>query len=163
MKTIQEFLIDILRSTQLYEMAENQSNCEKNVKSQIRNILENLTLINYFNISGLPTTNINHWKSELSSAIYNAADFNIKKDRSIGRRQRIVKRSFEDRDAKEYKNILWVVLPKFVYEKETQSYNDHFDEWLDQAILRTINQLDVIIELIVNKNVNQIRNWIKEL
>lgn len=66
MKTIQEFLIDILRSTQLYEMAENQSNCEKNVKSQIRNILENLTLINYFNISGLPATNINHWKSELS-------------------------------------------------------------------------------------------------
>lgn len=63
MRTLQEFFIDALRSTHLYEMAKSQDKCEKTVLSQLNNILENIILLNYFKISELPSLNIEHWKN----------------------------------------------------------------------------------------------------
>lgn len=163
MKTLQEFLIDILRNSYIYEMAEKQSECENIVKSQLKNILENLTLINYFGISRLPTTNIRHWKNELIAAIFNAADFNVKKDRSEGRRIRIVKRVFDEKDMKDYDRIYNRIFQKFDKENETQQSNKNFNEWLDQAILATINQIDDIMDLIVKQNNQKIKEWVEKL
>lgn len=164
MRTIQEYLIDILRSTRLYEMTESQRECENTVRSQIWNILENLTLINYFKVSQLYTTNIEHWKDELVAAIFNASRFKPKKDSSEGRRRRIVKRIFDEKDVWDYNRVYDSVQAKFYKESETQyPDNSNSDEWLDEAVLNTIGMMEDILELIVKQNTRSIKDWIQIL
>lgn len=164
MKTLTEYLIDILCSSHIYEMAENQKECERIVASECRNILENLTLINYFRISELYTTNIGHWKKELTSSLYNASDFKVKKDTSIGRRYRIVRRAFDEKDMKDYDRVFRRVETKFLEEKETQ-YPDMSDTegWIDEAIICTINQIDDVVDVIAKNDSLEIKKFVNNL
>jgi hypothetical protein len=143
-------------------MAKRQSECEDQIRSQRLNIVENLVLLNYFKISGLPTTNINHWKAELKAAISKASDFKMKNDNSIGRRQRIVSRVFNQEDMTDYKMTYNRAENKFYDEKETQ-YPDNKEsvEWLDEAVIATINQMSDIQELIVKYDMAEVNNWLK--
>lgn len=163
MRTLREFLIDTLTNTQLFEMAKNQQKCEDTVRSQINNIRENLSLILYFNISKLQTINLKHWKHELAINLLNAANFNVKKDKSIGRRKRIVERVFDEEDFKDYEIFNDCVFIKFDDEKEVQQGNPMYQQWLDQAIISSINLTDEIIDLIANRNINQIKSWVNKL
>ena len=161
MRTLREILIDTLMGTRLYEMAENQSKCENIVKSQCRNILENLILLNYFKISGLYTTNMNHWKNELCTAVYNAGDFQIKKDKSTGRRERLIKRAFDEKDMNDANRLEHRMEHKMDVEKETQyDYNPKSKEWLGEAIVSALNQMNDIQQLIVYNSWNNIKSWI---
>ena len=169
MKTILEYLIDGIRSTYLYEMAKNQDKCEDIVDSQFNNIIENLVLIHYFRISELPTYNINHWKKELRTAIYNAYKFRIKNDNSEKRRERLVKRVFDENDSKDYNEIRYKILPKIKEESETlwkrsSTFSSaQLRDWLDEAIISSINQMDDIIELIVKHDPEITENWVEKL
>lgn len=164
MKTLQEYLIDCLRSTYIYEMSERQKDCEDTVKSECRNILENITLINYFRISELHTTNIGHWKDELDTAIRNAWSYKMKKDNSEGRRRRITNRAFEEKDMHEYNEIYDRVVGKFRKENETMyPSNKQSAEWLDEAIRRTMSQIDTIKELIIKRDHNGLYRFINKL
>ena len=163
MRTLRELLIDTLTNTQIFEMAKNQQKCEDTVRSQINNIRENLSLILYFNISKLQTINLKHWKHELAINLLNAANFNVKKDKSIGRRKRIVERVFDEEDFKDYEIFNDCVFIKFDDEKEVQQGNPMHQQWLDQAIISAINLTDEIIDLIANRNINQIKSWVNKL
>ena len=170
MKTILEYLIDGIRSTYLYEMAEDQSRCEDRIRYQSYNILENLVLIHYFRISGLPTYNIEHWKDELETAIYNASRFELKKNNSEKRRERLVRRVFDEKDMKKYDSVYHNVYMKISKEKETLWKDNNTSipksqlrDWLDEAIISSINQMDDIIELIVKHNPEKVENWVEKL
>lgn len=164
MKPLQEYMTDMLRSTHMYEMAKSQDKCEECVRGQCDNILENITLINYFRISELYTTNIGHWKDELTGAIYNASKFNLKGNNDITRRLRLVDRVFREEDMCVYDNVVYRVELKFKREEETQ-YKTHKDavEWLDKAVLRTISQIDTIKRLIAEKNTQKISHFVGQL
>ena len=164
MRTLREILIDALMGTHLYEMAENQSKCENNVKSQCKNLLENLILLNYFKISKLPSLNINHWKTELCMAIYNAGDFQVKKDKSIGRRERLIKRAFDERDMTDARQLERRMEQKMDIEEETQYYsNPNSKEWLGEAIVTAINQMSDIQKLIAYNSWNEIKKWVNNI
>ena len=161
MKTLQEVLIDALRSTRLYEMAYSQNKCEDMIAAQCDNILENLVLLNYFKVSKLDSLNIQHWKEELDTAIYNAGKFRLKDNNSTKRRERLVNRVFIIEDMNIPKEILKRVKKKLRKESETQ-YPEHPNskEWLGEAIAALLNQLDDIKHLIVNFDDVQIENWV---
>lgn len=145
MKTLEEYLIDYISHTHIYEIAKSQDKCKDVVRSECKNILINLTLINYFGISELYTTNIEHWKDELETAINNASDFTVKKDKSVSRRRRIVDAVFEEEDMYKYDRIFHRVYRKFEKEKEAQYPDNPLSaEWLDAAIKLTIDQLGVV-------------------
>ena len=164
MRTLKEFLIETLMETPLFEMAENQSKCENNVKSQCQNILENLILLNYFKVSELYTTNISHWKNELCTSIFNAGDFQVKKDKSVRRRERIVKRAFDERDMYNAKVLENRIERKMDLEKEAQyDSNPKSKEWLGEAISMTLNQMQDIEALIVYNSWNEIKQWINKI
>ncbi len=164
MRTITEYLINLFRSTRLYEMARSQQECEDRVSSQTKNILENLVLIIYFGISDFHTININHWKEELIISILNAADFRPKKDNSISRRARIVERTFKKDDMWDYDQIYSRIQKKFYDEKETcWPENKESQQYLDQAILGTISYMDDIVDLIVKYDLISIKEWVKKL
>ena len=160
MRTLKEFLIETLMETSIFEMAENQSKCEDNVKSQCKNILENLILLNYFKVSELYTTNISHWKNELCTSIFNAGDFQVKKDKSVKRRERIVKRAFDDRDMYDAYMLAHRIERKMDLEKEAQyNSNPKSKEWLGEAIAMALNQLQDVEALIVFNSWKEIKQW----
>lgn len=164
MGTITDYLIDLLRSTRLYEMARSQQECEDRVSSQTKNILENLVLIIYFGISNFHTININHWKEELIVSILNAADFRPKKDNSISHRTRIVERTFKKDDMWDYDQIYSRIQKKFYNEKETcWPYGNDSQYYLDQAILGTMMRMNDIVDLIVKNNLISIKEWVKKI
>lgn len=160
MKTLTEYFIDGLRSTRLYEMAKNQSDCEDIVRSECTNILENLFLLNYFEISKLPTRNIAHWKDELETSITNAGKFKVKQDNSTNRRSRIIERVFNEEDMRDYDMVYKTIIRKVYKEKETQhNTNNNSESWIDEAIIATINMMDDIEALIVEHSFIETMKW----
>lgn len=161
MRTLQEFFIDALKNTRIYEMAYSQSKCEDMIASQCDNILENLMLLNYFNVSGLGTLNMQHWKDELDTAIYNAGKFQLKGNNSLKHRERVVNRVFNNEDMKDAEFILKRVNKKLRKEEETQyNSNPNAKEWIGEAIAALLNQIDDIKQLIINFDDIQTEKWI---
>lgn len=164
MKTLREYLIDLYTSIPLYEMAEQQKECERRVKSYLHQIIENTALVAYFCISGLHTTNLGHWKNELIAALWNACNFKLKGDNSTPRRKRLIARCFNEVEARNTMLIEGTIKAKFRTEQETgYRTNKNVEEYIGETVAVVKNMMDDIEELLVGGIYDDIEEFVDSM
>lgn len=161
MKTLLEYIIDVLTSTRIYEMAEQQKDCERRVKSYLDGIIENALLLTYFGITKRHTTNTNHLKNELVAAVWNAGHFTLKQNNGAERRRRLVARCIKEREADTYQYIREIMKYKFSEEEETGFDVMRYNDSVEETVVAVQNQMKDFAELIVNGNIYSIQEYVR--
>ena len=78
MKSIKEYILDVIQESYVFEMAYNRKEIKKRVEALINQIIENWCLIKYCSLYDKNNTNKYHWKQELKAHLYNIYEMKIK-------------------------------------------------------------------------------------
>ncbi len=78
MKSIKEYILDVIQDSYVFEMAYNRKEIKKRVEALINQIIENWCLIKYCSLYDKNNINKYHWKQELKAHLYNIYEMKIK-------------------------------------------------------------------------------------
>lgn len=155
-KALQNFLVEQLEKTHLYEMAYNRSRYIDEVDNLLKQLIENWCLIRYCTISGEKQELKNHWKQELKAHIDNLAKMSVKVDKTKTTRFALI-------DQPESKNVDWiiqVISMKFDEENIDVNLSD-----VEEAATDLVEYgLDELVEIICAKyNYNNIKDYVNSI
>ena len=78
MKSIKEYILDVIQESYIFEMAYDRKELKKRVEALTNQIIENWCLIKYCTLYDNENRNKNHWKQELRAHLYNIYEMKIK-------------------------------------------------------------------------------------
>lgn len=145
MRSLKEFLIEMLSKTQLFEMAYNRKDFIRTCDNFHKQIVENWCLVKYCNLYDKQNLNLNHWKYELYSHCDNLYRMQIDSDK-----YKAIKHSFiKNNELDDYKTVELTTCKKFEYEGiETNSkYREVVEMFIEYGV-------EKIMRLISNKKSN---------
>lgn len=78
MKSIKEYILDVIQESYIFEMAYDRKEIKKRVEALTNQIIENWCLIKYCTLYDSNNRNKYHWKQELKAHLYNIYEMRIK-------------------------------------------------------------------------------------
>lgn len=78
MKSIKEYILDVIQESYIFEMAYDRKEIKKRVEALTNQIIENWCLIKYCTLYDNENRNKYHWKQELKAHLYNIYEMKIK-------------------------------------------------------------------------------------
>ena len=78
MKSIKEYILDVIQESYIFEMAYDRKEIKKRVEGLVNQIIENWCLIKYCSLYDNNNTNKYHWKQELKAHLYDIYEMKIK-------------------------------------------------------------------------------------
>lgn len=131
---------------------------------QIENILPQFIthwcLIKYAKLSNTNIEVINHWKRELLNWLYNMSKLSMKGKDNIDVRKKAIYEVFDILDLNsDPLAVKFTIISKF--EDENIDINNNII--VDDVITQCINETEIFIHLIANKNIQDIKNYVKSL
>ena len=152
MAKLQEYLIEKLSRTTLFEMALDRADYARLSSNMTEQIVENWCLIRYCTLYDPTNQNKTHWKQELDSYCYRLFRTVTKNDK-----QRILKQVWiGDNELNQPENVMQWMQRKF----RIEHINDRQQQ--ERVCEDFSNQLEHIIYLISGKNYQELYRYIDE-
>lgn len=158
MKSIKEYIFDVIQESCIFEMAYDRKEIKKRVEALINQIIENWCLIKYCSLYDKTNTNKYHWKQELKAHLYNIYEMKIKGGNAKTKYNLISEIIYDKKDITTSSKISSIIRVKFRTENII-IHNDICDS--------CIENLKYIIELISNNenddNTDKIYDYVEQL
>lgn len=158
MKSIKEYILDVIQESYIFEMAYNRKEIRKRVEALTNQIIENWCLIKYCSLYDKTNTNKNHWKQELRAHLYNIYEMKIKGGNAKTKYNLISEIIYDKKEITSSSKIASIIRIKFRNENII-IHNDICDLCIDN--------LNYIIELISNNenddNTDKIYDYVEQL
>lgn len=167
MKSLGRWITDTLLQSSIMEQAVRRSKFCDRVVSQADNVIENWCMIRWAGMSGdeRPTRCIDHWKSELITAMLPLC--NCKLVKGMDKRSAVEDAIGEmfgnyhkDRD-EAFEYIYNIIQTKMEKEKCHINYDNH-DE-VESLVNDFINEIDIIFGFIIKSDVDGMKKYIRLL
>lgn len=78
MMSLKEYILEVISNSYVFEMAYDRKELKKRVESLLNQIIENWCLVRYCSLYDKNNININHWRRELQSHLFNIFEMSIK-------------------------------------------------------------------------------------
>lgn len=157
-KSNMETLLDKRSNDLLLEFALPRKKVKGRISNMLPQIIENWCLIKYSNINNINNNLVNHWKNELSAHLNNVSRLQIKENDSFDNRKTLLNSIIIEEDLTDVNVIDMIICSKFVKENISIDSKEY-----GNVIIDFINNINIIVDLICNKNRDLILNYIKEL
>lgn len=158
MKSIKEYILDVIQESYIFEMAYNRKEIRKRVEALTNQIIENWCLIKYCSLYDKTNTNKNHWKQELRAHLYNIYEMKTKGGNAKTKYNLISEIIYDKKEITSSSKIASIIRIKFRNENII-IHNDICDLCIDN--------LNYIIELISNNenddNTDKIYDYVEQL
>lgn len=158
MKSIKEYLLNVIQESYIFEMAYDRKEIKKRVEGLINQIIENWCLIKYCSLYDNNNIYKHHWKQELKAHLYNIYEMTLKGGNAKTKYNLISEIIYDKREITTSSKISSIIRIKFRTEN-ISIYNDICDLCIDN--------LNYIIELISNNenddNTDKIYDYVEQL
>ena len=158
MKSIKEYLLNVIQESYIFEMAYDRKEIKKRVEGLINQIIENWCLIKYCSLYDNNNTNKHHWKQELKTHLYNIYEMTLKGGNAKTKYNLISEIIYDKKEITTSSKISYIIRIKFRTENII-IHNDICDLCIDN--------LNYIIELISNNenddNTDKIYDYVEQL
>lgn len=158
MKSIKEYILNVIQESCIFEMAYDRKEIKKRVEGLINQIIENWCLIKYCTLYDNENKNKYHWKQELKTHLYNIYEMKIKGGNAKTKYNLISEIIYDKKEITTSSKISSIIRIKFRKENII-ILNDICD--------LCIEDLNYIIELISNNenddNTDKIYDYVEEL
>ncbi|MBP3614032.1 MAG: hypothetical protein J6J37_04535 [Bacteroidaceae bacterium] len=158
MKSIKEYILDVIQESCIFEMAYDRKEIKKRVEGLINQIIENWCLVTYCSLYDKNNTNKYHWKQELRTHLYNIYEMKIKGGNAKTKYNLISEIIYDKKEITTPSKISSIIRIKFRKENII-IHNDICDLCIDD--------LNYIIELISNNdnddNTDKIYDYVEQL
>lgn len=158
MKSIKEYMLNVIQESYIFEMAYNRKEIKKRVEALTNQIIENWCLIKYCSLYDKTNTNKYHWKQELKAHLYNIYEIKIKGGNAKTKYNFISEIIYDKKEITTSSKISSIIRIKFRNENII-IHNDICDLCIDN--------LNYIIELISNNenddNTDKIYDYVEQL
>lgn len=158
MKSIKEYILDVIQESCIFEMAYDRKEIKKRVEGLINQIIENWYLIKYCTLYDDGNRNKYHWKQELKAHLYNIYEMKIKGGNSNTKYNLISEIIYDKREITSSSKISSIIRIK-CRKENINIYNNICD--------LCIEELTSIIKLISNNetddNTDKIYDYVEEL
>lgn len=158
MKSIKEYMLNVIQESYIFEMAYNRKEIKKRVEALTNQIIENWCLIKYCSLYDKTNTNKYYWKQELKAHLYNIYEMKIKGGNAKTKYNLISEIIYDKKEITTSSKISSIIRIKFRNENII-IYNDICDLCIDN--------LNYIIELISNNenddNTDKIYDYVEQL
>lgn len=158
MKSIKEYMLNVIQESYIFEMAYNRKEIKKRVEALTNQIIENWCLIKYCSLYDKTNTNKYHWKQELKAHLYNIYEMKIKGGNAKTKYNLISEIIYDKKEITTSSKISSIIRIKFRNENII-IHNDICDLCIDN--------LNYIIELISNNenddNTDKIYDYVEQL
>lgn len=158
MKSIKEYILNVIQESYIFEMAYDRKEIKKRVEGLINQIIENWCLIKYCSLYDNNNINKHHWKQELKAHLYNIYEMKLKGGNAKTKNNLISEIIYDKKEITTSSKISSIIRIKFKTEN-ISIYNDICDLCIDN--------LNYIIELISNNenddNTDKIYDYVEQL
>lgn len=158
MKSIKEYILNVIQESYIFEMAYDRKKLRKRVEALTNQIIENWCLVTYCSLYDKNNTNKNHWKKELKAHLYNIYEMKIKGGNAKTKYNLISEIIYDEKEITTSSKIASIIRIKF-REENIIIHNDICDS--------CIENLNYIIELISNNenddNTDKIYDYVEQL
>ena len=158
MKSIKEYILNVIQESYIFEMAYDRKEIKKRVEALTNQIIENWCLIKYCSLYDKTNTNKYHWKQELKTHLYNIYEMKIKGGNAKTKYNLISEIIYDKKEITTSSKISSIIRIKFRKENVI-IHNDICDS--------CIENLNYIIELISNNenddNTDKIFDYVEQL
>ena len=158
MKSIKEYILNVIQESYIFEMAYDRKEIKKRVEGLINQIIENWCLIKYCSLYDNNNINKHHWKQELKAHLYNIYEMKLKGGNVKTKYNLISEIIYDKKEITTSSKISSIIRIKFRTEN-ISIYNDICDLCIDN--------LNYIIELISNNenddNTDKIYDYVEQL
>ena len=113
MKSIKEYILDVIQESYIFEMAYDRKELKKRVEALTNQIIENWCLIKYCTLYDNENRNKNHWKQELRAHLYNIYEMKIKGGNATAKYNLISEIIFDKREITTTNKISLIIRNKF--------------------------------------------------
>ena len=158
MKSIKEYILNVIQESYIFEMTYDRKEIKKRVEGLINQIIENWCLIKYCSLYDNNNINKHHWKQELKAHLYNIYEMKLKGGNVKTKYNLISEIIYDKKEITTSSKISSIIRIKFRTEN-ISIYNDICDLCIDN--------LNYIIELISNNenddNTDKIYDYVEQL
>ena len=158
MKSIKEYLLNVIQESYIFEMAYDRKEIKKRVEGLINQIIENWCLVKYCSLYDNNNINKHHWKQELKAHLYNIYEMTLKGGNAKTKYNLISEIIYDKKEITTSSKISSIIRIKFRTEN-ISIYKDICDLCIDN--------LKYIIELISNNenddNTDKIYDYVEQL
>ena len=158
MKSIKEYLLNVIQESYIFEMAYDRKEIKKRVEGLINQIIENWCLVKYCSLYDNNNINKHHWKQELKAHLYNIYEMPLKGGNAKTKYNLISEIIYDKKEITTSSKISSIIRIKFRTEN-ISIYKDICDLCIDN--------LKYIIELISNNenddNTDKIYDYVEQL
>lgn len=158
MKSIKEYILDVIQESYIFEMAYDRKELKKRVEALTNQIIENWCLIKYCTLYDNENRNKNHWKQELRAHLYNIYEMKIKGGNATAKYNLISEIIFDKREITTTNKISLIIRNKFRIENIPIKFD---------ICSYCIEDLQEIITLVSNKeneeNSDKIYDYVEQL
>ena len=158
MKSIKEYILNVIQESYIFEMAYDRKEIKKRVEGLINQIIENWCLVKYCSLYDNNNINKHHWKQELKAHLYNIYEMKLKGGNAKTKYNLISEIIYDKKEIKTSSKISSIIRIKFRTEN-INIYKDICDLCIDN--------LKYIIELISNNenddNTDKIYDYVEQL
>ncbi|MBR6517594.1 MAG: hypothetical protein IKT40_12255 [Bacilli bacterium] len=142
----------------LIEYSLNKKDFIFKVESLLTPLLSYWVLIRYNRLIS-NEEHIQRWKKGLTSWFFTLMRLRLRNNNNAKRRSKAIQKAYDNLDLMtDINSIHFIVLPKF-YKENINTNNETFYK----AIIDCMNDLNIIKEMIVNKNIDELTNYIENL
>ena len=158
MKSIKEYILNVIQESYIFEMAYDRKEIKKRVEGLINQIIENWCLVKYCSLYDNNNINKHHWKQELKAHLYNIYEMKLKGGNAKTKYNLISEIIYDKKEITTSSKISSIIRIKFRTEN-INIYKDICDLCIDN--------LNYIIELISNNenddNTDKIYDYVEQL
>lgn len=158
MKSIKEYILDVIQESYIFEMAYDRKEIKKRVEGLVNQIIENWCLIKYCSLYDNNNTNKYHWKQELKAHLYDIYEMKIKGGNAKTKYNLISEIIYDKKEITTSSKISSIIRIKFRKE------NIVIDNDICDLCIENLNN---IIELISNNenddNTDKIYDYVEQL